>query len=413
MKGTTATEGCKACLEGVALLGEHDLDGAAAVLEPLLDSQDSPCRVEAAFLLGVVRLAQSVSVVVRRRAAADAFAIAAEGGNPVYSPAAAYRYATLLDTSDQEQLRACWQRVVDTGSRVYSPVAHYVIAQTWRRAGRDDEAEKSMIRAWGSMDPEYGPKAAVWLTEHAARAGKWDLVTRIGSMANFDYGPFFMHNEFEQGQQFAALWRYQLLDNMNPVTVLRATHAIAQFDGVTQTPSLQTLLRDHLAAQPDHPDAADSVETPDPVEAPEVLETRLSLEVPGESEVPGGSEDPETLEIPASEAHLWWRPWWIATVAGHQERGTLPELTHDLFWLIDRFYARVAWPYAENDVEDPLNLVRNLMHAVDDFRWGPLLQESMRQRMNAIMGFEVLPPDWPHHDQPDDPGQPDDEEAQS
>ena len=47
------------------------------------------------------------------------------------------------------------------------------------------------------------------------------------------------------------------------------------------------------------------------------------------------------------------------------------------------------------------------MHAVDDFRWGWLLQESVRQRMNAILRFDVLPPDWPNH------GQPDEEEAES
>jgi hypothetical protein len=47
------------------------------------------------------------------------------------------------------------------------------------------------------------------------------------------------------------------------------------------------------------------------------------------------------------------------------------------------------------------------MHAVDDFRWGWLLQESVRQRMNAIRGFDVLPPDWPNHDQSDE------EEAES
>ncbi len=89
--------------------------------------------------------------------------------------------------------------------------------------------------------------------------------------------------------------------------VLRATHAIAQFDGVTETPSLQTLLRDYLEAQPDR------AETPEPAETPEI---------------------PADPQLPASETHLRRRPWWLATVAAHQERGTLPELTHDLFWLM-------------------------------------------------------------------------------
>ncbi|MGH4007558.1 MAG: hypothetical protein ACRDTH_05215 [Pseudonocardiaceae bacterium] len=375
--GRMAVEDYRACLEGVALLGERDLEGAIAVLEPLIDTEDCPCRVEAAFLLGVVRLAQAVPDGIRRRAAADAFAIAAAGGNPVYSPAAAYRYATLLSNGDPEQRRASWQRVVDTGSRVYSPVAHYAIAQSWRREGRDDEAEKSMVQAWISADPEYSPKAAVWLTERFARAGKWDQITGIGIIINLEYGPFFLHNDFEQREQLATLWRYQLLDNMNPVMVLRATHALAQFDGVTDTPSLQTLLRDYLETQPDH------AETPETAETPEDLEI------------------PEGLEIPASETHLWQRPWWLGTVAAHHERGTLPELTHDLFWLIDQFYSRIMWPYAENEVEDPLDLIRNLVHAVDDFRWGWLLQESVRQRINAILGAEVLPPDWPNHDRTD------------
>ena len=375
--GSTAVEDYRACLEGVALLGERDLEGAVTVLEPLVDTEDCACRVEAAFLLGVVRLAQAIPDGMRRRAAADAFAVAAEGGNPVYSPAAAYRYATLLSNGDPEQRRAGWQRVVDTGNRAYSPVAHYAIAQSWRQEGRDDEAEKSMVQAWASGDPEYGPKAAVWLTEHAARAGKWDRVTGIDTMINLEYGPFFLHNDFEQRERLASQWRYQLLDNMNPVTVLRATHALAQFDGVTETPTLQTLLRDYLETQPDR------------------------------TETPETAEIPEDLEIPASEEHLWRRPWWLGTVAAHQERGTLPELTHDLFWLIDQVYSRIMWLYAENDMEDPLGLVRDLVHTVDDFRWGWLLQDSARQRLNAILGSELLPPGWP------DQGQPDEEKAES
>ncbi len=371
-------EDYRACLEGVTLLGERDLEGAVAVLEPLVGSEDCPCRVEAAFLLGVVRLAQAIPDGIRRRAAAAAFAVAAAGGNPVYSPAAAYRHATLLDPSGHEPLRACWQRVVDTGSRVYSPVAHYAIAQSWRREGRDDEAEKSMVQAWLSADPEYGPKAAVWLTEHAARAGNWTKVAGIGTMINSEYGPYFQHNDYEKRQQLAPMWRYQLLDNINPVDVLRATHALAQFDGVTETPSLQTLLHDHLAALAEQP------KTPEPAHDPEPAEIR------------------ESLQLSASEAELWQRPWWLATVAAHHERGTLPELTHDLFWLIDRFYSQIAWPYAENEVEDALGLIGRLMHAVDDFRWGWLLQESIRQRLNAILGLEVLPPYWPNHDQPDE-----------
>ncbi|MGH3824299.1 MAG: hypothetical protein ACRDRA_15935 [Pseudonocardiaceae bacterium] len=378
---STAVEDYRACLEGVALLGERDLDGAVAVLEPLVDTENSPCRVEAAFLLGVVRLTQAISMSARRRDAAEAFAVAAAGANPVYSPAAAYRYATLLDTGDQEHFRACWQRVVDTGSRVYSPVAHYAIGQSWRRDGRDDEAEKAMFEAYASGDTEYAPKAAVWLTAHAARNGKWDGVKAIDVMTNIEYGPFFLHNDFEQRRQSASIWRYQLLDTLNPVTVLRATHALAQFDGVTETPSLQILLRDYLDKQ------TNGAETPEPAEAPELTET---------------SEISDDLQIPASEAHLWQRPWWLTIVSSHQERGTLPELTHDLFWLIDRFYSRIAWPYAEHDIgEDLLGLLHDLMHSVDDFRWGWLLQESVRQRMNAILGEEVLPPYWPNHDQPD------------
>jgi hypothetical protein len=108
------------------------------------------------------------------------------------------------------------------------------------------------------------------------------------------------------------MWRYQLLENLNPMIVLRAIHALAQFDGVTETPSLQTLLRNYLEEQADH------TETPEPVQTP---------------------EDPQ---IPASEAHLWRQPWWLGTVSAHQERGTLPELTHDLFWLIDRVFSQIA-----------------------------------------------------------------------
>jgi hypothetical protein len=168
------------------------------------------------------------------------------------------------------------------------------------------------------------------------------------------------------------MWRYQLLDNLNPVNVLRATHALAQFDGVTETPSLQTLLRDRLEAQ---------------LNGAQTLET---------------AELPEGLEIPASEEHLWRRPWWLGTVAAHDEHGTLPELIHDLFWFIDQFYSRVMLPYAENTVEDPLGMVRTLVHSVDEFEWGWQLQDSIRQRINAILGVEVLPPGWPANSQPDE-----------
>jgi hypothetical protein len=126
-----------------------------------------------------------------------------------------------------------------------------------------------MIQAWISSDPEYSPKAAVWLTEHFARAGKWDKITGIGTMINLEYGLFFLYNDFEQREQLASMWRYQLLDNLNPVTVLRATHALAQFDGVTETPTLQILLRDYIDTQ------TNGAETPATTELPEGLEAAL------------------------------------------------------------------------------------------------------------------------------------------
>jgi hypothetical protein len=65
--GSTAAEDYRACLEGVALVGERDLEGAAAILEPLVDTKGCPCRVEAAFLLGGVRLGQALPHGMCRR----------------------------------------------------------------------------------------------------------------------------------------------------------------------------------------------------------------------------------------------------------------------------------------------------------------------------------------------------------
>ncbi len=97
--------------------------------------------------------------------------------------------------------------------------------------------------AWWT--PEAGPTARS-RTTRSGRAGVGKAATtrlrnpwcRHGP-AGPEYGPFFLHNEFEQHRR----WRrcgVPVAGNLNPVAVLRATHALARFDGVTETPSLQT-----------------------------------------------------------------------------------------------------------------------------------------------------------------------------
>lgn len=92
------------------------------------------------------------------------------------------------------------------------------------------------------------------------------------------------------------------------------------------------------------------------------------------------------------------RPWWTSTVAAHQDQGTLPELANDLFWVIDKLYLQPAFAHAEGEVEDPEALVRDIVHTVDDFSWGPILHEDFRQRINLVLEEEVPPPGWPYDD---------------
>jgi hypothetical protein len=221
----TAREDYRSCLEAVALLNRRDPDAAVTVLEPLVAQPDCRCRGEAAFLLGVARLTQFQPDGIRRRAAAEAFAIAARQEHSVYAPAAAYRYATLFDSIDGAAIRAVWQRVADTSRRAYGPVAHFMIGHSLHQDGLD--AKESMIDTFTSSDPEYAPKAAVWLIEQAARAGNLPRVERLAGVINPEFGPSFVYNDFDYRERLVPVWRRQLLDHFSPIGVLRATHALA------------------------------------------------------------------------------------------------------------------------------------------------------------------------------------------
>lgn len=349
----TVREDYRACLEAVVLLGRHDPDAAVAVLEPLLTQQDCRCLGEAAFLLGVARLAQFQPDGIRQRAAAEAFAIAAKQEHSVYAPAATYRYAILFDSADGEAVRATWQRVADTSPRAYGPVAHFVIGHSLHQDGLD--AQQPMRNAFLSGDPEYAPKAAIWLIEQSARAGRWQQAERTAAVINPEWGPIFIHNDFEYNEQLVPLWRRQLLNHSSPIGVLRATHVLAQVDGATSSPTVATMLRDQLRAE----------------------DARTETTAPGFD--------------PAAR-----RPWWTSTVAAHQDQGTLAELANDLFWVIDRLYFQPALAHAEGEIEEPELMVRDIVHTVDDFSWGPLLHGEFRRWINTVMEGEVLPPDWPY-----------------
>lgn len=348
----TESEDYRACIEALAALSEYEPDAAVGLLEPLLTKRDCRCLGEAAFLLGVARLAQPEPEETRHRAAAEAFAVAAEQRHSVYSPTAAYRYATLLDSADGEATRAAWRRVANLSLCAYSPVAHFMIGHSLHRDGLD--AEQSMMSALTSCDPEYAPRAAIWLLEQDARAGRSDRAQCLAGTIN-DFKPTFVHRDFHYHQWLVPLWRRQLLNHAYPLDVLRATHALAQFDGVTQSPTLATMLRDHIRAQSNGEEPAEPGLAANPTERP---------------------------------------PWWISTVATHRDQGTLDELAHDLFWVINKLYAHPAIAYAEGTVEQADAMVRNIVHTMDEFSWGPLLHEDFRQRVNRVLQEEVLPPGW-------------------
>jgi hypothetical protein len=348
----TEGEDYRACLEAVALLDAPDPDAAIAVLEPLLTQEGCRCRGEAAFLLGLARLAQDRPDGVRHRAAAEAFAIAADQEHSVYASAAAYRYATLFASMEGEAIRTAWQRVVDTSPRAYGPVAHFAIGHSLHQDGLD--AERSMTAAFVSGDPEYAPKAAVWLLEQAAHAGQEERAQRIATIINPAFGPAFIPSDFEYHEWQVPLLRRQLLDPSSPIEVVRAADTLAQLDDVTDSPTITTMLIDHLRAQKT------------------------------------GQEVKPLFDATKRP------PWWASTVSAHEQQGTLHELAYDLFWVIDRVYAHPAIAYVEGEVEDAEALVSNIVHTMDEFSWGPLLHEDFRQRINLVLQAEILPPGWPY-----------------
>lgn len=99
-------------------------------------------------------------------------------------------------------------------------------------------------------------------------------------VVNPRFGPLFVHNDFDYRERLVPLLRRQLLDHLSPIGVLRATHALAQIDGATDSPTVTTLLRDQLRAQDT------------------------------------GEEDAK----PGFDATTR-RPWWTGTVAAHQDQG--------------------------------------------------------------------------------------------
>lgn len=182
-----------------------------------------------------------------------------------------------------------------------------------------------MARAYASADPEYQPKAALWLIEKYGRTGQWEVVDRIRSTINTRIGPTFQRSATTRRAMQLPLWRAQLLSNdATPRIALAAAHALAVFDDPSTVPALMQRLQT--------------------------------------------GDDQETDQgVAESTPGLWWQP----IVRDHVQQNTAHVLASELFLVIDRIYTGPALAHAEGHVEDPVAMVAGIVHAIDGLTWAP------------------------------------------
>ncbi|GAA3748678.1 hypothetical protein GCM10022225_36100 [Plantactinospora mayteni] len=345
MEETERVRRAAVCRDAFELLLTGEPESAAAQLKGLTEAAPgAPYRTEAAFLLA---LAKAVPYTHRQlEGGAEALRIAAEGDHPIYTPAAKLLlagHATRVE--DYELANRFWNQLAGPYRLGYSAVAWFHIALNHERAGEPDRARDAMAKARATSDPQYAPKAMSWMITYYNDRGRHDRVEALAEIAfDFPDDPLGL-DRYMQRNQHAVIGRQKLLDLAEPAGVLAGAQILALANGVEYDP-LPIALAGDLQFQP----------------------------------------------TPMAGVDL---PWFEPYLRHQPGTDALFTAAHQALAYADYVCTQAAIQYLERN-NGPANTFRNMVQYPSRFPWGPVMHESIRQRMLNVLNApdHFIPTDW-------------------
>ena len=105
------------------------------------------------------------------------------------------------------------------------------------------------------------------------------------------------------------------------------------------------------------------------------------------------------------------QPWWEPVIRPALREGAIAGLAAELAQTLDNLYLALALIYAELPHEDAIpsedkerreltSLLGRAIRSPSQFEWGQMVHDSLRERLRALFGTEVIPPTWPEKPPP-------------
>ncbi len=105
------------------------------------------------------------------------------------------------------------------------------------------------------------------------------------------------------------------------------------------------------------------------------------------------------------------QPWWELLIRQARREGTIVGLAGEFAQILDNLYLALALIYAELPHEDAIpaedkerkdlaNLLGRAIRSPSQFEWGQIVHDSFRERLRALFGTDVIPPNWPEKPPP-------------
>jgi len=350
-----------------------DTARAGELFEEILGLGDIPERAQAALGLAVVR--EDAGDLEGARAA-DLQAI--ETGDPEYAPRAAYHLALSYErTGERDAALATWRRIVEFGNPAYLPPARLALAQLADADGDFEAAREQWELVIAEGDRRYTPIAAHDLAHRLLERGETARAQRLLAEVLREIDPAVAPHPYAR---LAVTMGLAHLDQ-----AIGAFSAALDTEDAEMAPLAVELLARTLPLRGRSGAAGDvwAGGLADPVIGGQVR-ARLRREF-GEPEPAG----------------LWWEP----LVEDAVQDGAVPALTGEVFGALDHLYSLIALRYAQGPgglPDDAYDLLGEAVAVPGEYPWGSRLHASFAERLQAAMGSTepVLPPGWPHEDQP-------------
>jgi hypothetical protein len=209
-----------------------------------------------------------------------------------------------------------------------------------------------MARTRATSDPQYAPKALSWLITYYHQRGRADRVEALAEIAFDVPDDPIGFDSYQATNHLVVVGRHKLIHLADPAEVLAGAQTLAQADGIDDDP-LPIALAGDLQSQP----------------------------------------------VPMAGVDL---PWYEPYLRHQPGTARLTSAAHQALAYADFACAQAAIHYLENN-KGPANAFANIVQYANQFPWGPIMHESIRQRVLNVLQVpeDYIPADWATTRNPD------------